>query len=96
MNWIALIIQLVSGAVGGHLAGGAMKNMNLSMIVRTVAGAIGGVGGGQLAGMLMTGGTAAAASGMDIGAIITQILSGGVGGAVLTAIAGMVMKSSKT
>jgi hypothetical protein len=32
---------------------------------------------------------------MNIGALITQILAGGVGGGVLTVIAGMVIKSSK-
>ena len=41
---INLIIQIVAGAVGGNVAGGAAKNIDhLGTIGNTIAGALGGV-----------------------------------------------------
>ena len=53
MNIVALIIQIISGAIGGNLAGGAMKDTSLGMAGNSIAGAIGGVAGGQLLGALV-------------------------------------------
>ena len=39
---IGLIIQLISGAVGGNVAGAAMKQYNLGTIGNSIAGLIGG------------------------------------------------------
>ncbi len=94
---LAIIIPLISGAVGGNVVGALAKNLSLGTLGNSLAGIVGGVGGSQLIGMLMGGGTAAAASaattaagGMDIGTILTQVASGGVGGGVLMAIVGVV------
>ena len=45
---VNLIIQLIAGVVGGNAAGAALKDYNLGNLGNTIAGAIGGVGGGQL------------------------------------------------
>ncbi len=88
---LTLIIQLISGAVGGNLAGGLMKKASLGTLLNSVVGILGGGLGGQILGMLGLGGAAAAgAGGMDISSIISQIASGGVGGGVLLAILGLV------
>ncbi len=84
-----LIISLISGAVGGNAAGAALKKTSLGPLLNSVVGAIGGAGGGQLIAML--GGMGA--EGMDVSAIISQVAGGGVGGAILTAIVGMIRKS---
>jgi uncharacterized membrane protein YeaQ/YmgE (transglycosylase-associated protein family) len=47
MNITALIIQLVSGAVGGNIAGAAMSKFNLGPIGNSIAGIVGGGVGGQ-------------------------------------------------
>jgi hypothetical protein len=88
---VSLIIQLVAGAIGGNGAAAAMKNADLGKLGNTIAGALGGVGGGQLLEMLMAGGAAAAAGGggLDIGGIIGQLVGGGAGGAILTIIVGL-------
>ena len=39
---INLIIQIISGAVGGNVAAGAAKNIDLGTLGNTLAGAIGG------------------------------------------------------
>jgi hypothetical protein len=91
MNWLPLIIQLISGAVGGNIAGGLLKNYNLGALGNTIAGIVGGVGGGQLLGMLAPAlGAAAAGGGMDIGSIIGQVAGGGVGGAIVMVIVGLI------
>jgi hypothetical protein len=87
---VSLIIQLVAGAIGGNGAAAAMKNVDLGKLGNTIAGAVGGVGGGQLLDILMSGGAAAgAAGGLDIGGIIGQLVGGGAGGAILTIIVGL-------
>ncbi len=49
---LPLIIQLVSGAAGGNVAGSLMKNLSLGTIGNSLAGILGGGIGGQLLGML--------------------------------------------
>ena len=53
---IGLIIQLISGAVGGNIAGAAMKQYNLGTIGNSIAGLIGGGVGAQIIGALLGGG----------------------------------------
>ena len=49
---INLILQIFSGAFGGHLADAARGN-NLSKLEKTIMGAVGGVIGGQVLGMFI-------------------------------------------
>ena len=93
---VNLIIQLISGVVGGNAAGAALKDYNLGNIGNTIAGAIGGVGGGQLLQAIIPAlASAAAGGGLDVGAVLGQIVGGGAGGAILTVIAGL-LKSIMT
>jgi hypothetical protein len=86
---VNLLIQLIAGAAGGNGVAAAMKNVDLGKLGNTIAGAIGGLGGGQLLEMLMPGAGAAAGGGLDIGSIVGQLVGGGAGGAVLTIIVGL-------
>lgn len=54
MDITSLIIQLLSGAVGGNIGGVLNKAKSLGPLMNTVLGAIGGVGGGQLLGGTVT------------------------------------------
>ena len=45
---INLIIQLVAGAIGGNVAGNALKDYDLGMLGNSISGAIGGVAGGTV------------------------------------------------
>jgi len=87
---LPLIIQLISGAAGGNVAGSLMKNLSLGTVGNSLAGILGGGIGGQLLGML---GMATGAGEMDIGGIIGSIASGGVGGGALMAIIGLIKKA---
>jgi hypothetical protein len=84
-----LIIQLIAGVIGGNAAGAGMKNVSLGPLGNTLAGAIGGLGGGQLLQVLIPA-LAGSAGSMDIGAIVGQLAGGGVAGAILTAIVGYI------
>ncbi len=85
-----LIIQLISGAVGGNIAGGLFKKISLGTLWNSVAGIVGGGIGGQLLGLL---GISTGSGGMDIGSIVGNIAGGGVGGVVLLAIVGLIKKA---
>lgn len=86
---INIIIQIVAGAIGGNGAGAALKDVNLGTLGNTIAGAIGGVAGGQLLSALIPA-LAGAAGTIDLGAMVSQAVGGGVAGAVLTAIIGFI------
>ena len=91
MDIVSLLIQLISGAVGGNIAGSLMKKFSLGTVWNSVLGILGGGLGGQLLGLL---GVSAAPSGsLDIGSIVGSLASGGVGGGVLIAIVGVIKKA---
>lgn len=95
MDIVSLIIQLISGAVGGNIAGGLFKKINLGTLGNSIAGIIGGGLGGQLLGMLGVGGAEAAAGGTSLGGIVSSIAGGGVGGGILMAIIGAIRQMMK-
>jgi uncharacterized membrane protein YeaQ/YmgE (transglycosylase-associated protein family) len=82
---LSLIIQLLSGAAGGNLAGKVLPKSSLGTVVNSLLGIVGGGLGGQVLGALGM----APEGGMDIMGIIGSIASGGVGGGVLMAIIGL-------
>jgi len=94
---VGLVIEIIAGAVGGNAAGAAAKKYSLGTTGNSIVGAVGGVILGQILAAMGIGepGMAAAegapaAGGLDVGAIITQVVGGGVGGGALTVIAGLV------
>jgi hypothetical protein len=89
MDIASLIIEALSGAVGGNLAGAAMKERSLGPIGNSIAGIVGGGLGGTILHAII--GTAAAGGGgMDLQSILANVAGGGVGGAILMAIIGII------
>ena len=74
-----------------------VKQYDLGTIGNTIAGVIGGGVGAQLLGAVLGGGAgtdvAGAAGGLDIGSIIGQIASGGVGVGILMVIVGLIKRA---
>jgi hypothetical protein len=95
INIIGLIVQLISGAVGGNIAGKALSQYDLGAVGNSVAGIIGGGLGGQLLTALLGSG-AASGGNTDIGSIIAQIAGGGVGGGLLMIIVGIIRQTMST
>lgn len=89
-NLMPLIVQLVSGAVGGNVAGAAMKDKSLGTIGNSIAGIVGGGLGGQLLDIL---GIAVTTGGTDISSMAGSAGSGGVGGAVLLLVIAVIRKA---
>ena len=75
-----LIISLLTGAVGGNLAGALLKKFSMGTLWNSVVGILGGGLGAQLLGML----------GLDLGGIVGSLAGGTAGGGVLMAIIGLV------
>ena len=84
---INIIIALIAGAVGGNAIGAELKNYDLSIIGNTIAGAIGGLGGGQALPAIAL---LAGAANVDAGSLIWQVIGGGIGGAIVTFLLGLI------
>ncbi len=87
-----IIISLLSGALGGNLAGKLLKNFSMGPIWNSVVGILGGGLGSQLLGIL---GIDAGGGEMDLMGVLGTIASGGVGGGVLMAIIGVIKNAMK-
>jgi uncharacterized membrane protein YeaQ/YmgE (transglycosylase-associated protein family) len=87
MDIVSLIISLVSGAVGGNVAGAAMKDKSLGPHLNSLAGILGGGAGAAVLNML---GMAVNEGGLDVQAVLSSVASGGVGGAALLVIVSII------
>ena len=104
---LGVIISLISGAVGGNIAGGVLDEHSLGPLGNSIAGIVGGGLGGQLLSALgiargvgsdrraPAGGIdhRAPAGGFDLGSLIGQVAGGGVGGAILMIIVGLIKQA---
>jgi uncharacterized membrane protein YeaQ/YmgE (transglycosylase-associated protein family) len=81
---LPIIIQLLSGAAGGNVAGSLLKNFSLGTAGNSIAGIVGGGLGGQLLSFIGAGG---------LDGIAGSLASGSVGGAVLMLIIGVIKKA---
>ena len=89
MDIVSLIIQLISGAVGGNVAGAAMKENSLGTIGNSIAGIVGGGLGGTILQSIL--GTAASGgASFDPATLLSNVGGGGVGGAILMIIIGLI------
>ena len=75
MDVTTLLINLLSGGVGGNLFGALMKNRSMGPMLNTILGALGGLAGGQAASSAMgdnMGGTIAASA---VGGIVLPLIA---------------------
>ncbi|RQO55027.1 hypothetical protein [Pseudomonas sp. KBW05] len=82
---ISLLVQIISGAVGGNLAG--MTKQSLGTGLNTFLGGVGGLVLGQVIAQFT--GTADGAA-LDVATVGTNIAGGGLGGLVLTWVVGFI------
>ncbi|MGO4798399.1 hypothetical protein ACEN2T_03830 [Pseudomonas sp. W22_MBD1_FP4] len=83
--FISLLVQIISGAVGGNLAG--MTKQSLGTGLNTMLGGVGGLVLGQIV-TALTG--ASGGEALDVAAVGSNIVGGGVGGLVLTWVVGFI------
>jgi hypothetical protein len=77
---LPMLIQLVSGAVGGNAAGAGLKNLSLGTTGNSIVGGIGGLLGSMLASGQLEG-------------MLGNVVGGGAGGALLLMVVGFIKKS---
>jgi hypothetical protein len=86
-----VLINLVAGALGGVAAGKSSSTFDLGTIGNIVTGLIGGGVVGQIATLLLPSIIAAAQSGnLSVSGVVSQVIAGGAGGAILTALVGAI------
>jgi len=86
-----LLINLITGALGGVAVGKSSPTFDLGMIGNIISGLVGGGLLGQVVTLLMPAVMAAAQSGdLSVSGIVSQAVAGGAGGAILTAIIGAI------
>jgi uncharacterized membrane protein YeaQ/YmgE (transglycosylase-associated protein family) len=98
MDIINLLISLASGAAGGNVAGAAMPDKSLGTLGNTLSGILGGGIGGyllQALGFLASSAAATGGTGLDIGSILANVGSSGVGGAILMAVIGLIKNAAE-
>ena len=84
-----ILINLISGALGGIGAGKASPTFDLGMIGNIISGLVGGGVLGQIVSLLLPSVVAAAQSGnLSVAGVVSQVVAGGAGGAIHTAIIG--------
>ncbi len=88
MEIVSLVIQIGSGAIGGKLVAGSAKNFDQRIVVTSMLGILGGVLGGQLLNQLGVG-----IGPPDVLTVLTNVASGGFGGAWLTFLVGAIRAS---
>jgi uncharacterized membrane protein YeaQ/YmgE (transglycosylase-associated protein family) len=81
----SLIASLLTGAVGGNIAGALMKEKSLGVLGNSIAGIVGGGLGGQLLSMIGLGGDG----------LLGSIAGGGVGGALVMVIVSFISQAMK-
>lgn len=98
---VPILVQLIAGGIGGNVIGQIAKSLNLGPAGNSIVGAVGGLAGTWLAGMIpgldglvgAAAGAAGPAGGLDLSALAGQGATGLVGGGILTAIAGLIKSS---
>jgi uncharacterized membrane protein YeaQ/YmgE (transglycosylase-associated protein family) len=85
---LPLIIQLLSGAIGGNVAGKLFSNLNLGTVGNSISGILGGGIGGWVLGLVGLGD-----GGTGLSGILGSVAAGAIGGAVIMAIVGALKKA---
>ncbi|MGE5513242.1 MAG: hypothetical protein ACM31O_18585 [Bacteroidota bacterium] len=88
----SLLVQLISGAAGGNIVGDRLKPISLGIWGNTLSGIVGGGVGGQILNTAFGTSRIVAATGVDAGIIISEIASGGIGGAALAVLVGVLRR----
>ena len=90
-----ILINLISGALGGVAAGKSSPTFDLGTIGNIISGLVGGGVLGQIVTLALPSVMAAVQSGnLSVGGVVSQLVAGGAGGAILTAVIGAVKNRS--
>lgn len=94
MDIVSILVSLASGVAGGNAAGAASKDVNLGPLGNSITGLIGGGLGGYALQFLDILQKSSASGEFDVGALVGNVVSSGLGGAILTGIVGYLKNAS--
>jgi uncharacterized membrane protein YeaQ/YmgE (transglycosylase-associated protein family) len=80
MEWV---ISLITGAIGGNVAGAVFKNLSLGPLGNTIAGVLGGGAGAEILNLVL-------GSGVGSGSVVGNVASAGVGSVAVMLIVGLI------
>ncbi len=91
LSWLLqLLVPIISGAVGGNIAGALFKNLSLGTLGNSLAGVVGGGVGGHILSNVLGVGTASGVGTLE--AVGSQVAGGGIGGIVVMIIVAVLKK----
>ncbi len=82
-----ILAQLIGGLLGGAAGPKIVKDADIGSIGNLLAGGLGGLGGGTILKALLGLGT----GGLDFGALAGQFVGGGLAGAIVQVIVGLLI-----
>jgi len=91
MNIQGLIIQLIGGVSAGRSMKMISEKLSSGPVLDIILGLVGGFAGGQLAGLI----PGLETNSIDIASVLINLISGGLGGGVFTALGGLVSQTLK-
>jgi uncharacterized membrane protein YeaQ/YmgE (transglycosylase-associated protein family) len=80
MEWL---ISLITGAIGGNVAGAVFKNLSLGPLGNTIAGVVGGGAGAEILKLVL-------GAGAGGGSVVGNVASSGVGSVVVMLLVGLI------
>lgn len=83
MDFALLVVQLLGGVAGSSLIARRAKHLSLGGTGNVVTGVVGGGLGGQVVGGALGNPLIAASAGLNPGIVVSEIVSGAIGGVVL-------------
>lgn len=86
MDIIGILISLLSGALGGNVAGAVLEDRSLGPVGNSIVGILGGGLGGAILQAVGLG----VGGGLEFASLVGQFVGAGVGGGILMAIVGLV------
>jgi hypothetical protein len=91
IEMVQILINLIAGALGGAATGKSSSTFDLGTVGNIISGLVGGGVLGQVVTLGLPSVMAAAQSGnLSVSGVISQLIAGGAGGAILTAIIGAI------
>ena len=91
MNIPGLVIQLIGGAAVGRSMNSISEKLSSGPVLDIILGLIGGFAGGQLTNLI----PGLEATGVDIASVLINLISGGIGGGLFTALGGLLSQIIK-
>ena len=90
MDPLLLVVQVLGGSSGGHLAASMLKSLNLGAVGNLLSGMIGGFLGGNVVNSALGVTKSVAATGVDPGVVLSQLVGSGIGGGLMMILVGMI------